>query len=60
MLEKEEIESLIKREKNNLTVYALYYEEFKKRGLAINELDRRINIHLDRLIELLQRLDSLK
>lgn len=60
MLNIEEIKSLIKREKNNLTVYAIYYEEFKKRGLPINELDRRINIHLDRLIELLQRLNSRK
>lgn len=49
----QELKALIDHEKRNLRFYALLWNILLK-DIPEKELDRRINIHLDRLIYLLR------
>jgi hypothetical protein len=53
--ERDELSALIEHEKNNLRFYALYYDMFREK-LLNKELEKQINFHLDRMIELSQKL----
>jgi hypothetical protein len=56
--EKEELNALIEHEKNNLRFYALYYDMFREK-LSNKELEKQIDFHLDRMIELIQKLKEI-
>ena len=55
MLEQDELKTLIEHEKKNLSFYALFYDSLSER-MSIRELERHIDFHLDRLIDLFRRL----
>jgi hypothetical protein len=53
--EKEELKALVEHEKRNLLFYALYYDMLLGK-LSTRELEKAINFHLDRLLDLFNRL----
>jgi hypothetical protein len=55
--EKEGLNALVEHEKRNLTFYSLYYD-YLKESLGSRELEKAIDFHLDRLIELFKQLKS--
>lgn len=57
MLNKDELKALVEQEKRNLLFYARYYEVLKK-DMSIWELEKAINFHLDRMIDLLKQLNE--
>ena len=52
MLSKDELSARIKREENNITFYVIFFDSFIEKGLTSRELEKRIDFHLDRLIDL--------
>lgn len=53
MFSYEELKARIEHEKNSLRFYVLYWHILKK-NMSEEELERMIDFHLDRLIELLR------
>ncbi|MDR1720118.1 MAG: hypothetical protein LBR67_08405 [Dysgonamonadaceae bacterium] len=53
--EENELNTLIEHEKKNLMFYALFFEELQKK-FPRGEFEKRIDFHLDRLIDLLEKL----
>ena len=50
--EEDELNALIKHEERNLLFYVLHYDIFYKEDGGMEMLEKRINFHLDRLIDL--------
>lgn len=57
MLNKNELKELIDHEIKNLTFYALFFDELKG-SLSMDRLEKQIDFHLDRLIDLLEKLKN--
>jgi hypothetical protein len=55
MLEQDELRVLIEHEKKNLLFYALFFDSLCRR-MPVRELERNIDFHLDRLIDLFRQL----
>ncbi len=55
MLTQDELKALIEHEKKNLSFYALFYDELSEK-MSVRELEKSIDFHLDRLIDLLIQL----
>ena len=55
MLNKEELKALVEHEKKNLSFYAQFYDTLKER-FSDRELEKDIDLHLDRLSDLLKKL----
>ncbi|MGV8095978.1 MAG: hypothetical protein AB2L24_29350 [Mangrovibacterium sp.] len=55
LLPNDELKALIEHEERNLLFYAMHCDLFEKE-LPMMELERQINFHLDRLIDLLKQL----
>jgi len=55
MLMPNELNALIEHEKKNLSFYVLFYEDLSEK-MSVRELERHIDFHLDRLIDLLRLL----
>ena len=55
MLTLNELKAFIEHEKKNLAFYALFFEDLNEK-MSVRELERHVNFHLDRLIDLLRLL----